>query len=289
MRNYQLTLILVASVALAAACSSTPPADGPGKMTAAAPDATASTPLEVCLATNDRSLACADPFLDMSIDLRAKHDLPPGVAAKVAADRPAIMALAKKELAVDTVEPKRTADCQTAIKHRPDDKVDKMVAGLQGCLAKEGCGEWVRCMRPLLAQRFADKKAKLQQRVAACVKVKTKVGECIEPFTEMIVDIQAEIDFPKGKAAEIKKDRQSFVAQVKQRLAPRLAPDKAELGCLIEVLKTPPELKKTAAELLKAAEECHQIADCAGFTACMKPIQKRQFDMAQKRAAAAGK
>ena len=236
----------------------------------------------------DRSLACADPFLDMLIDLRAKHDLPPNIAAKMTADKPTLMEMAKKKLAVDAVDPKRTATCQQVVKTMPADKVESMVADMQACLAKEGCGGFVSCMRPLQDKRFAEKKAELSQKVAACTKIKTKIAECVGPFTEVVVSVQGEMDFPKGTADVIKKDRATLVAQTRELLAAKVTADKIEPSCLAEMLQTPPELMKTAEELMKTSSECVEKADCAEFAACMKPVQKRQVELAQKQLATAG-
>jgi hypothetical protein len=116
----------------------------------AAPAAKAKpTDHDVCVSVFQKQRACTDAFIPVLVDLRAKHDNPPGIAAKVKADRAAVIAQAKAEWANDS---KDAAIDQTCTKLSGD---HDMVAAAQLCLAKTECGAFVGCISPIIEKHIS--------------------------------------------------------------------------------------------------------------------------------------
>src|SRR3954467_11758301 len=86
--------ILALLVSSAAACGTT---------SEAAPAAKAKpSDHDVCVSVFQKQRSCTDQFIPALVDLRAKHDNPAGIAAKVKADRAGVIKEAKAEWANDS-------------------------------------------------------------------------------------------------------------------------------------------------------------------------------------------
>jgi hypothetical protein len=98
-------------VSVSAACSTTSTPDHPERSAtaAAAPTAVAS-----CVAALTRARTCSDAFVPALVDARARHDVPAGIAAAVAADRAGMIAQARAEWAVDSTDASIAQTCADA-------------------------------------------------------------------------------------------------------------------------------------------------------------------------------
>ncbi len=135
-------LALFSLAVAAAACGTTANADPKAK---AAP-----TDHDVCVSVFQKQRSCTDQFIPALVDLRAKLDNPPGIAAKVKADRSAVITEAKKEWANDSKDAAIAQTC-TKLVATPD---KDMVATAQGCLAKSACDAFVSCIMPVIEKHL---------------------------------------------------------------------------------------------------------------------------------------
>ena len=129
---------------LAAACGTTSDA-APATKSAVAPDDHA-----VCVQVFQKQRTCTDQFIPALVDTRAKYDNPPGIAAKVKADRAGVIAEAKAEWASDSTDPAIDQTCTKLLQTVDHD----MVATAQGCLAKVACDAFVTCITPVFEKHI---------------------------------------------------------------------------------------------------------------------------------------
>jgi hypothetical protein len=116
--------------------------------TTAAADPKPKTDHEVCVATFQKQRSCTDQFIPALVDLRAKHDVPAGMAAKVKADRAGVIAEAKKEWTNDS----KDAAIEQTCKKLETEK--ELVAPAQACLAKAACDAFVTCIMPVIEKHL---------------------------------------------------------------------------------------------------------------------------------------
>jgi hypothetical protein len=143
------TLAALALV-LAAACggSKSEPAK-PAEPTAAAP---AGDVKAVCVKTFTRARECSSDFIPALVDARARHDVPPGIAAKVKENRDAVIAEGMKEWEADSTDESIGATCD---KISGDPSMGSDSAEFEGCLAKTSCPEFVACAIPVQEKHFS--------------------------------------------------------------------------------------------------------------------------------------
>ena len=106
----------------------------------------------VCVKTFTRARECTSDFIPALVDARARHDVPPGIAEQVKANRDAVIAEAMKEWENDS---KDEAIAGTCDKISADPSMGADSAEFEGCLAKTSCPEFVACATPVQEKHFA--------------------------------------------------------------------------------------------------------------------------------------
>ncbi len=111
-----------------------------------------------CVRLHEQLATCAGEFIDMNLDLRAKH-LPP-FAEKIA--NPGARAEIRKEGIAEAiadgtgpVEPRRER-CKQYVEHGPQVRRGE-VAEAEACFQKASCVEKVACLRPSQEERYAKR------------------------------------------------------------------------------------------------------------------------------------
>ena len=139
---------LLPLVLFAAACGTTSDA---APAAPAKPAAAASSERDVCVQMFQRQRTCTAEFIPALVDLRARLDLPAGIAASVKSDRSAVIAQANEEWKHDSTDAAIGATCDhlATEAHDPAD-----VQAIQGCLAKTDCGTYVSCSMPVLEKHL---------------------------------------------------------------------------------------------------------------------------------------
>lgn len=145
-------LALAGSACSASEAASPPPAS---PATPAAQAQPASTDAKaVCAQVFTRNRTCTAQYIPALVDLRAKHDVPAGIAAEVAANRDAVIAQASEEWATDSTDAAIDATCtKIAAGLTAAEQAD--FGGLEACLAQADCGAYTTCVMPYFEKRFA--------------------------------------------------------------------------------------------------------------------------------------
>lgn len=108
----------------------------------------------VCVELFTHNRTCTAQFIPALVDLRAKHDVPAGIAAEVAANRAKVIAQANEEWAVDSTPEAIDATCtKIAASLGAGDQSD--LAGVQQCLSIRDCDAYTACVMPYFEKRFA--------------------------------------------------------------------------------------------------------------------------------------
>jgi hypothetical protein len=136
MKKLALCLLLVA-------CGKSTPTNVPKEVT--------SDPKSLCVAVMQRARECTNDYIPQLVDLRAKHDMPPGIAAEVAKDRDAVIAQAKQEWATDSQDPNIEANCDRLA---PDLTDPSEQASANDCLGKQECVGFSTCVMPLFEKHM---------------------------------------------------------------------------------------------------------------------------------------
>jgi hypothetical protein len=148
----KLLLLILAVAPLAAACGSTSDAaPAPAKPMAAADDGHT-----MCVEVMTRNRTCTDDYIPALVDLRARHDTPPGIAEAVKADRNAVIAEAKTEWAEDSKDEAIGKMCG-AMTQNPGQVTPTEIEAAKTCLAKDACGEYVACITPVFENKHFSK------------------------------------------------------------------------------------------------------------------------------------
>lgn len=151
--------VLVAALALFAPACSTSDAAAPAPaapVQAQAQPATGGTgnAKDVCVAVFTHNRTCTAQYIPALVDLRAKYDVPAGIAAEVAAHRDQVIAQANEEWAVDSTPEAIDATCtKLTASAGPKDHSD--MAGIQQCLTIQDCAAYTACVMPYFEKRFA--------------------------------------------------------------------------------------------------------------------------------------
>ncbi|HWO21959.1 MAG TPA: hypothetical protein VNO30_24525 [Kofleriaceae bacterium] len=156
-----LSSALVAAVALLAPACSTSDAAGPAPAAPAQTQAQAQpassgtgNAKDVCVAVFTHNRTCTAQYIPALVDLRAKYDVPAGIAAEVAAHRDQVIAQANEEWAVDSTAQAIDATC-TKITANAGPKDHSDMAGIQQCLTIQDCAAYTACVMPYFEKRFA--------------------------------------------------------------------------------------------------------------------------------------
>lgn len=136
MKKLALCLLLVA-------CGKSTPTNVPKEVT--------SNPKSLCVAVMQRARECTNDYIPQLVDLRAKHDMPPGIAAEVAKDRDAVIAQAKTEWATDSQDPNIEANCDRMAGELTDPQEQ---AAANECLGKQECVGFSTCVMPLFEKHM---------------------------------------------------------------------------------------------------------------------------------------
>jgi len=136
MKKLALCLLLVA-------CGKSTPTNVPKEVTSA--------PKSLCVAVMQRARECTNDYIPILVDTRAKHDVPPGIAAAVQQDRDGVIAQAKQEWATDSQDPNIEAMCDrmAAELNDPSDQ-----ATANDCLGKQECVGFSTCVMPLFEKHM---------------------------------------------------------------------------------------------------------------------------------------
>ncbi len=135
------TALILALAPLVAACgtaSEAAPAPAPSKQAAS----TSGDFQTACMAVMQRNRTCTDEFIPALVDMRASKDLPAGIADAVAKDRPAVIARAKEEWALDSTDEVFARQCQTLGQYATPENI----AAGEACMAKTTCAEYSPCI-----------------------------------------------------------------------------------------------------------------------------------------------
>ncbi len=151
-----LFLVPVLALLVIPACSASeaaaPPPVAPAQ--AQAQPASTSGAKALCVELFTRNRTCTAQYIPALVDLRAKYDVPAGIAAEVAANRDQVIAQANQEWAVDSTPEAIDATCTKITANlTPGDQAD--FGGIQACLAIQDCGAYTTCVMPYFEKRFA--------------------------------------------------------------------------------------------------------------------------------------
>lgn len=152
-RSLSLSLLLVPALAvLGSAC---------GVSDAASPVApnqvqqsTTSDVKALCVQALTRNAQCTDQYIPALVDLRAKYDNPPGVAAEVAANRDGVIAQARAEFVVDSQPQAIDTMCNKIVGNPQYTQAEADAA--QACLAIADCTAYTACILVQFENRFAQ-------------------------------------------------------------------------------------------------------------------------------------
>lgn len=137
---------------LASACGSTSDA----APVAAKPTAAAGDGRAMCVEVMTRNRTCTDDYIPALVDLRARHDQPPGIADAVKADRNAVIAEAKTEWAEDSKDEAIGRVCD-ALTQKPGQVEPGDIEAANACLAKDACGDYIACITPVFENKHFKK------------------------------------------------------------------------------------------------------------------------------------
>jgi hypothetical protein len=154
-RSLVLTSLLVPALALFAAACGTSDAATPAPVASGkAQPASTGDAKAICVEVFTRNRTCTAQYIPALVDLRAKYDVPAGIAAEVAADRAGVIAQANQEWATDSTPEAIDATCANiAAKLTPADQAD--FGSVQACLAQQDCTAYTSCVMPYFEKRFA--------------------------------------------------------------------------------------------------------------------------------------
>jgi hypothetical protein len=100
----------------------------------------------LCLQHYAHEQRCADDYLGALLDLRISVDMPKGIADEAKAKgKPALVELARVELARDLAPEKVDAICKAMATQTPPDQVQHLVTDGQRCAAAPSCKEFAAC------------------------------------------------------------------------------------------------------------------------------------------------
>jgi hypothetical protein len=109
---------------------------------------------DVCVAVFTHNRTCTAQYIPALVDLRAKYDVPAGIAAEVAAHRDKVIAQANEEWAVDSQPEAIEATCTKLTAGLGAGEHSEM-AGIQKCLSIQDCDAYTACVMPYFEKRFA--------------------------------------------------------------------------------------------------------------------------------------
>ncbi|MBS1121565.1 MAG: hypothetical protein H6Q90_3793 [Deltaproteobacteria bacterium] len=150
--NRFLSLVCLLALPVAAACGTTEAAPAQPSAPRAQPATTELHALCVEVLTHNRT--CTDTYIPALVDLRAKYDVPAGIAAEVKADRDGMIAAAKQEWATDSADEAIAATCTkmaSALDQPPPHDAD----AARACLTQTDCAAYTACIMPFFEKRFA--------------------------------------------------------------------------------------------------------------------------------------
>jgi hypothetical protein len=142
------TALLFALAPLVAACgtaSEAAPAPAPAK-----PAATSGDFQTACMTVMQRNRTCTDDFIPALVDMRARKDMPAGIAEAVAKDRAAVIVRAKEEWVNDSKDEVFARQCQALGEHATPENI----AAGEACMAKDTCGEYAPCIVSVMETSF---------------------------------------------------------------------------------------------------------------------------------------
>jgi hypothetical protein len=150
-RSRTLSLLLTLSLApFAAACGTTEAAPPKPNMPRA------STTLDyqaLCVTVFTKNRTCTDTYIPALVDMRAKHDVPAGIADEVKANRDGVIAQAKQEWASESTDDGIAATCQKVVASL-DDAMRAGAEAANACVAKPDCADYTACIAPVFEKRF---------------------------------------------------------------------------------------------------------------------------------------
>ncbi len=113
---------------------------------APAPTAKRSAGEQACIDVFTRARSCTPQFIPALVDTRARLDRPAGIAARVKADRAAVIAEATAEWKIDSADAVIAGSCEKLAAGAGAAGVDHA----RTCLAQTDCAGFVTCLTPVL-------------------------------------------------------------------------------------------------------------------------------------------
>ena len=148
-----LFLVPVLALLIPACSASEAAAPAPAAPTRAQP-ASAGDAKAICVEVFTHNRTCTAQYIPALVDLRAKYDVPAGIAAEVAAHRDQVIAQANEEWATDSQPAAIDATCTQIAANLGDGDRDAF-GGIQACLSIQDCGAYTACVMPYFEKRFA--------------------------------------------------------------------------------------------------------------------------------------
>jgi hypothetical protein len=105
-----------------------------------------------CVEVITRNRTCTDDYIPALVDVRAKYDVPAGIAAEVRTDRAGVIAHAKEEWATDSTDAAIAATCDKLMQTWNGQQADADAA--RACLTESDCASYTACIMPLFEKRF---------------------------------------------------------------------------------------------------------------------------------------
>lgn len=150
-----LCLVPVLALLLVPACSASDAAAPPPVAPSQAQPASAGDAQATCVEVFTRNRTCTAQYIPALVDLRAKHDVPAGIAAEVASNRAQVIAQANEEWAIDGTDEAIAATCtKIAASLTEADQAD--LGGVQACLSNADCAAYTACVMPYFEKRFTN-------------------------------------------------------------------------------------------------------------------------------------
>jgi len=123
----------------------------PSQNTAAATGALAEDGQAACFDAMVRARECGDLYIPAWVDVRVRHDVPRGIAAKDREmGRAALVVIAQREWAQDSQDGPLRSSCASMLEKVPTEQVTDLSSAARACRAKVDCAEFVPCFVSLM-------------------------------------------------------------------------------------------------------------------------------------------
>jgi hypothetical protein len=106
-----------------------------------------------CFEAMLRARECGDLYIPAWVEVRVRHDVPRGIAAKDREmGRAALVAIAQREWAQDSQDGPLQSSCASMLENVPTEQLTDLSGAARACRAKVDCAEFVPCFVSLMEQ-----------------------------------------------------------------------------------------------------------------------------------------